>query len=508
MEGSAFTAVLASAGCRVDTDRPITIDWGDGTTSTGTTDSSGLDLVGTHAYAEEGNYTGSVTWFPPYWEAHTRTASFSITATDAPLSATPIAVTATEGTAFTGPVATFTDADSAGTTSDYSATISWGDGSVSAGTVSAVSGGFAVTGTHTYSPAGTYQTTVSVADVGGATTVAHGSATVSAIPAGVIAVGPVPVVTGAPAPVTTGAPLVTSPTGVAFSGSVNPDGLPTTVYFEYGLDRRYSTPGASGPMYTDSTPAQGVGSDFLSHAVSAMVAGLVPNAVYHVRVVATNSAGTSFGTDVEFSTAKSPAPGPPTLGHTFDVAPVSGVVLVKISGRFVPLTELRQIANNTVIDARRGTLNLITASGGLGAARDAAAKRKQPTTQSGTFGGAIFNVIQGIKGASRGLATLTLLEGLRGAPSYASCQARKAVDASPRAVSRRTLQLLHASAKGKFRTSGRYSAATVRGTKWTIADRCDGTLTHDITDSVAVNDFVRHKTIVLHAGQSYLARKR
>ena len=78
--------------------------------------------------------------------------------------------------------------------------------------------------------------------------------------------------------------------------------------------------------------------------------------------------------------------------------------------------------------------------------------------------------------------------------------------ATPTAASSRTLQLLHASAKGKFSTRGRYSAATVRGTKWTIADRCDGTLTHDITHSVAVTDFVRHKTIILHAGQTYLAK--
>jgi len=67
--------------------------------------------------------------------------------------------------------------------------------------------------------------------------------------------------------------------------------------------------------------------------------------------------------------------------------------------------------------------------------------------------------------------------------------------------------LLHASAHGKFRTSGRYAAATVRGTIWTVADRCDGTLTRDVTDSVSVVDFVRHKTIILHAGQSYLAHK-
>jgi len=30
---------------------------------------------------------------------------------------------------------------------------------------------------------------------------------------------------------------------------------------------------------------------------------------------------------------------------------------------------------------------------------------------------------------------------------------------------------------GRFRTRGRYSSATVRGTDWTVTDRCDGTLT-------------------------------
>ena len=106
----------------------------------------------------------------------------------------------------------------------------------------------------------------------------------------------------------------------------------------------------------------------------------------------------------------------------------------------------------------------------------------------------------------RAWSRCTLVEGaFNGAPSYALCKPHKAGDASAAAASSRTLQLLHASAHGKFRTKGRYSAATVRGTIWTIADRCDGTLTHDITDSVVVNDFVHHKTIILHAGQSYLA---
>jgi hypothetical protein len=45
------------------------------------------------------------------------------------------------------------------------------------------------------------------------------------------------------------------------------------------------------------------------------------------------------------------------------------------------------------------------------------------------------------------------------------------------------IQLLHASAHGKFRTSGRYSDATVLGTIWTVTARCDGTLTYAIKES-------------------------
>jgi hypothetical protein len=168
---------------------------------------------------------------------------------------------------------------------------------------------------------------------------------------------------------------------------------------------------------------------------------------------------------------------------------------------------LQQLPKNTLIDALHGTLQVTTAVPGGGGAHDAAAKGKKPKkakTQSGTFGGAIFKISQ----ARNGLATLSLVEGaIKGGPSFGTCTAHKATDRTATAAASKTLQLLHASAKGKFSTRGRYSAATVRGTKWTVADRCDGTLTHDITHSVAVTDFVRHKTIILHAGQSYLAAK-
>ena len=297
-----------------------------------------------------------------------------------------------------------------------------------------------------------------------------------------------------PPVVSGGSPTTETISGAAVSGTVNPESLATTAFFQYGLDPSDRGPGASTTLYDQSTPVQQVGADSASHALSASLTGLVPGALYHVRLVATNSDGTTFGVDQTFTTPQAPAPAPPVLGKTQDAAPVTGTVFIKSpSGAFVLLTGAEQIPSGAEIDALHGSLKITTATA------------KKGNTQQGVFGGAVFTLTQTRGGASNGLATLSLVEGaFGGAPSFALCKPHKALDAT--AASSKTLQLLHASAHGKFRTKGRYSAATVLGTKWTIADRCDGTLVHDLTDSVAVTDFVRHKTIILHAGQSYLAK--
>jgi hypothetical protein len=306
--------------------------------------------------------------------------------------------------------------------------------------------------------------------------------------------------------VLTGAPSVHGSGAAALGGSVNPQGLPTSAHYEYGLDSQFR---ASVPIYDQSTPSQNVGSDFSNHTVVASLSGLVPNALYHVRLVATNSAGTTVGPDATFTTKIDPPPPPPKLGGSFNAQPVKGLVLVEIHGKFIPLTEVRQIPNGAIINALHGTLTLITSAGNGSAKVSQAAQTKrkmrkvQTKTQKGTFGGAVFKVTQD----HSGLATLSLVEGagFPGAPTFASCKTHsgKAVVA---ALSKRTLQLLHGSDNhGKFRTKGRYAAATVRGTVWTIADRCDGTLTHVVRGTVVVSDFVRHTTVTLHGGHSYLA---
>ena len=293
---------------------------------------------------------------------------------------------------------------------------------------------------------------------------------------------------------TGGAPTSETTSGAALSGSVNPEGTSTQAYFQYGLDLNERGPGASTTLYDESTAPQPVGSDSSDHPVSVPLTGLVPGALYHVRLVAVNSAGTTFGPDQTFTTPQAAAPPAPVLGQTENVQPVSGTVFVKsASGAFVPLTGVTQVRTGTQIDALHGSLQLVASVG----------RHKK---EHGVFGGAVFKLTQAGSGIRKGFTTLSLVEAaFKGAPSYSRCTSHNAADATVARASSRTLQLLHASAHGKFTTKGRYSAATVLGTKWTIADLCNGTLVHDITDSVKVTDFVHHKTVVIHAGQSYIA---
>ncbi len=312
-------------------------------------------------------------------------------------------------------------------------------------------------------------------------------------------------------------PSATSPSAVGtsvatFAATVNPHGLATTAHFEYGLDGKYRSPSPAGVVYDQSSPDQQVGSDLAAHTINATVTGLIPNALYHVRLVASNAAGASGGPDGTFMTRADPPPPPPTIGKTFNAAPVLGLVFVKLprggtatdglaKGQgFVPLTEVRKLPLGTEVDARQGNIKLIAA---------AASAQHIGKTQSAVFSSGLFKIGSQLKaGLQKGLTTLSLQEDIfPGSPSYRSCVTRAAADPLARAAfSRRILQTLHASGHGRFRTRGRYSAGTVRGTVWDTVDRCDGTLTIVRRGTVRVDDFARRKTIAVHAGHRYLAR--
>jgi hypothetical protein len=121
------------------------------------------------ALAEEGAFAVTVVNTSPGGGA---SAAQTFTVLEAPLAVTALAVSASEGTAFNGPVATFTDAGGAETPANYKALIDWGDGSpATAGTVTLVSGNtLQVNGSHTYAEEGWFPVKVTVQDDGATVT--------------------------------------------------------------------------------------------------------------------------------------------------------------------------------------------------------------------------------------------------------------------------------------------------------------------------------------------------
>lgn len=153
------------------------------------------------------------------------------------------------------------------------------------------------------------------------------SATLSSLTSGttyhfrVVAVSPGGVTLGSDATFTTTTPptATSAPaTGVTsdsatFNGTVNPDGNPTTYYFEYGTTTSYGL---------QTAPAN-AGSGTTGVTVNTNVTGLMPSTTYHFRLVSTSSGGTNDGSDQTFTTT-----GPPTvtsvvrlMGHMGFVSP-------------------------------------------------------------------------------------------------------------------------------------------------------------------------------------------
>jgi sugar lactone lactonase YvrE len=60
---------------------------------------------------------------------------------------------------------------------------------------------------------------------------------------------------------------------------------------------------------------------------------------------------------------------------------------------------------------------------------------------------------------------------------------------------------------GNFNTKGQYVGTSVQGTIWLTADTCTTSTVRVKQGVVTVHDFIHHRTIKLHAGQTYTAQK-
>jgi hypothetical protein len=174
------------------------------------------------------------------------------------------------------------------------------------------------------------------------------------------------------------------------------------------------------------------------------------------------------------STTTTTTPAPPATGTATGTVTVNGRAFTT---GVVPY--------NSTVDVTDGTLVLRTDTGSV----RLFGQNRLP---------AIFKLVRGTD-QGRPVVEFRLQGG-----NFSVCPKRKKSGVSRIAAT--TVRQLWGSGKGRFRTRGRYAAATVRGTIWLTADRCDGTFIRVRQGVIQVNDLPRRRLITLRAGRTLLVK--
>jgi hypothetical protein len=283
-------------------------------------------------------------------------------------------------------------------------------------------------------------------------------------------------------------------TGATLRANIEPKGddssaVQTAYHFEFGTSTAFASSTANGYLQSGQKKT----------TVTAPVEGLTPGTIYVYRAVASNAAGTTYGERKTFKTKGKAHPTPngpkspksdepaPALGHSVVAEAASGVVMVRKHGsdEFVPLDDAAKVPVDSTFDATNGTVLIEAARGG-------------GESNTGAFHGGVFKVHQSHEG--KGMTRIALRGG-----DFSSC---------PNGASARALRSRHGGGVrklwgkdhgGRFKTSGRGSVATVRGTVWYTEDRCDGTLTKVKKGAVMVRERGTGRHKLLHRGQGFFA---
>ena len=144
------------------------IIWGDGSNSAGIIaidPSGGYDVSGSHKYTSIGSF--SVTIYVSDVDGASVALSGVATVVEPPPVVTTGSLNLNEGVVFNGQVATFTDPDPNLSSSSFTASIDWGDGTTTTGSITSNGSGFSVSGNHAYAEEGQFTLTVTVTVTGG-----------------------------------------------------------------------------------------------------------------------------------------------------------------------------------------------------------------------------------------------------------------------------------------------------------------------------------------------------
>ena len=177
---------------------------------------------------------------------------------------------------------------------------------------------------------------------------------------------------------------------------------------------------------------------------------------------------------------------------------VHGDVFVKLPGRssFAPLKGVASLPIGATVDARKGSVALISAAN----ARRASDRRRR--TAQARLAAGIFRIRQARARRASGRSILTDFQLLSGANAEQACA--RSIRAHPL---KRIVRTVSVSGIGLFRTTGGAGIATARNATWITTDRCDGTLIDVRRGKVTVRPLHHKRSIAVRAGHRYLVRR-
>jgi uncharacterized repeat protein (TIGR01451 family) len=222
----------------------------------------------------------------------------------------------------------------------------------------------------------------------------------------------------------------------------------------------------------------------------AVASGVATNTA---TVVADQPAANPGGLQATTTVKVTPAP---VYDRSVNLLPISGKVSFRLPNTtsYVPLLTITNVPARTEVNAVAGIAGVVSA------------RTPANTPQTGKFTGGRFVVSyqppigpnKNAKNKQRPLVTQLRLSAPLRCPTRIS-----ASSSQPQRV-----RSLWGNGKGNFATSGRYAAATVRGTEWFTKDTCRSTTIRVRRGRVDVYDFLHRKHVTVTTGKSYTDTQR
>jgi hypothetical protein len=418
-------------------DFSASINWGDGTAAdagtVGAAAGGGFSVTGSHTFSEEGTFTVTTTITDLLAKTSTSGAATAVVA-DPSITPSPVDFKEPAGTTANVTLATFTDPDPQAAASDYQATLAWGDGATSSGSVSAdPQGGFDVTGSHAYMQPGRYAATATITEgmpgYGGRSQTVSASAVISdpAFTAGTVSVSTAAeggdsrltatFTDGAqPAPPSSFTAAIDCGDGDSQGAAVVQNGAA----FQIGADHTYLVAGAYTPTVKITDPE----GDVVTESGTAVVADAplsATGATAYAGVHSSANLATATFTDADPNAGPSSyaatiacgdgATGAGVIAESSGVFTVTGTHSYAMTGTFAPTTTIQDktstatatgsvivstvTATPQVVNAAKGVSSVLTLATFTDSATGADAARIDwgdgTTPTAGTVGGASGN---------------------------------------------------------------------------------------------------------------------